>query len=194
MTNPTRDELFSRGKLRARRWCEANDTSMPDCIAIDGHLWRFGVCAYYRPTAIRICIDRCAPLGFAARAWSWPGYVIDRTPFGVVAHELGHHVDWHMSDERGAYFGNFSRKLRRAAGEEKLTNYCPNDAEWFAEIFRLFVTNGALLKLLRPRTYKLLTEEHQLRFVSNSDWRAELSGAPARTILQAEKKIERVAT
>lgn len=184
-----RDELYSLGKRRMIRWCAANGVSVPDCISVPGLDWRFGACAYYRPTAIRICIPRCGQLGYGGRAWSWPGYVIDRTPFGVVAHELGHHIDWHKSDERGVYFGNFSRELRRASGEAKITNYCPNDAEWFAEIFRLFVTNGALLKALRPNTYRLLTEEHGLRFVSKSDWRVELSGAPTRTIAQAEKKI-----
>lgn len=39
-----------------------------------------------------------------------------------------------------------------------ITSYAPNAMEWFAEIFRLFVTNPDLLKLIRPKAYKAILD------------------------------------
>lgn len=120
-------------------------------------------------------------------AWSFPGYVIDRTPYGVLQHEQGHAVDFLCGTGGGAYFSDFSQTVRKLAGEERLTNYCPNDAEWFAEMFRLFVTNSDLLRRVRPRTFGLLRT--YFRPVIDHDWRVVLRDAPDRTIEQALKKI-----
>lgn len=183
-----RDKLFTQGLARLSVFCAANALEVPTIRPTDRGNWPFQqTCAYYRPTYIAICLDRCAQPGYAARAWSWPGYVIDRTPFGVLQHELGHHADIVMSGMESGYQGEYSRKLRRDSGEPKLTNYCPNDAEWFAEIFRLFVTNADLLRLLRPKTYGLIAREFEP--VSAKSWRTELASAPERTIAMAEKKI-----
>ena len=119
-------------------------------------------------------------------AWSYPGYVIDRTPHGVLAHELGHHVDCTLSTKKGSYGGDFSQQMRVKVNEPKLTNYCPNDWEWFAEMFRLFVTNSDLLRVVRPRTYSALCERFQP--VITAGWRDVLRDAPQRTIEQAAKK------
>jgi hypothetical protein len=183
-----RAELFARGVERTTLWCERNGIEPPGLRVVPREEWRFApTCAYYRPTTTNICLKVCAMPGYGGRAWSWPGYVIDRTPYGVPAHELGHHVDWLRSERRGSYFGDFSQKLRRASGEEKLTNYCPNDAEWFAEMFRLFVTNADLLEKVRPRTYM---EIRSLGFEPvSATWEIELAGAPERTIAQARKKF-----
>ena len=58
-----------------------------------------------------------------------------------------------MSLKKFSYFGDYSLKLRRESGERQITSYCPNDAEWFAEIMRLFITNHALLYTIRPKTW-----------------------------------------
>lgn len=184
----TLDKLLTAGVKRTNAWCDKNDIIKPKLQQLPSENWRFGVCAYYRPITTKICLDACASYGYAGRAWSWPGYVIDRTPYGVVAHELGHHVDWLKSEQKGRYFGDFSSKMRRASGEQKLTGYCPNDAEWFAEMLRLFVTNADLLQKVRPRTYSLFRESG-LEPVS-ADWKHELAGAPPRTIGMAQKKID----
>lgn len=55
----------------------------------------------------------------------------------MIAHELGHHADWVRSDQKGRYFGGFSIATRKRCAEAPITSYCPNDAEWFAEMFRL---------------------------------------------------------
>jgi Mlc titration factor MtfA (ptsG expression regulator) len=117
--------------------------------------------------------------------------VIDRTSYGVVQHEQGHAVDCALGGASGDhYFSDFSVQLRSISREDKITNYCPNDAEWFAEMFRLFVTNSDLLKNLRPRTYAIIKDF--FKPVIDQPWQHVLKDAPERTIAQAAKKIESI--
>lgn len=183
----TKERMYETGVELMNEFCAANALEAPHVAAHRAAKWRFDACAYYRPTLISICVSNCAHIGFGGQAWSYPGYVIDRTPHGVIQHELGHHVDWHLSDSKGAYGGDFSTRLRQATGEQRITSYAPNDWEWFAEIFRLYVTNSDLLRLLRPRTYSVLREIYKP--VVDAPWRKVLAKAPQRTIEQAEKKI-----
>lgn len=179
--------LLDRGKDLMARFCAANDLPAPAMVEADPKRWAFGVCAYYRRDVITISVQHCAAIGYAGMQWSFPGHSVDRTPYGVVQHELGHHVDLLSSTRRGAYFGDFSIAMRERAGELPLTSYCPNDAEWFAEMFRLFVTNPDLLAKLRPRTHAEMVERWKPVF--EDTWRERLAGAPDRTILSIERKL-----
>lgn len=182
--------MFEKGLALHREFCAANKLKPPTINESDVPR-NFGTCAFYRPHQININVNACAHIGTAAQAWSFPGYVIDRTPYGVIQHEQGHAADYGKGGKTAdRYFSDFSVKLRATSGEDKLTNYCPNDAEWFAEMFRLFVTNSDLLKRVRPRTYALLREH--FKPVIDAPWRKILKGAPDRTIAQAAKKIEAV--
>lgn len=169
-------------------FCKLNDIPIPGIIAVEPVDWHFPVCAYYRKDIIHICIKKCAHIGVVGRQWSYPGYVVDRTPFGVIQHELGHHVDVLRGEHSKAYFSNYSRDLRAETGEKKITNYCPNDAEWFAEIFRLFVTNPDLLKCIRPLTYNRLISDG-FKPVFNDTWRDRLRLAPERYVNATINKI-----
>jgi hypothetical protein len=181
-------QLLVSGLELAKEFCAANRLRKPGVELYDQTNWRFpSTCAYYRPVAIHIAPHRCAHIGRSGRAWSFPGYVIDRTPHGVVQHELGHHADHTRSAVKGAYGGDFSSAVRKAAGEPKLTNYCPNDWEWFAEMFRLFVTNSDLLRAVRPRTHAALVDAG-FRPVVDRPWREVLAAAPDRTIEMAARK------
>lgn len=153
--------LLLLGIDRMTTFCAINGLPVPGVEIVSKSLWRFSVCAYYRPECgIKICLEKCQiPCGSAVtRNWTWPASSTDREPYGVIAHELGHHVDWLTSEKKGAYFGDYSVGLRAASKEKPLTSYCDNDAEWFAEIFRLFVTNPDLLRVLRPITFGLLCQ------------------------------------
>lgn len=195
--------MFEEGCKLIERFCIANSLTVPPVHVVPSSEWHFRECAYYRPIYINICLEKCASIGQTGPAWSYPGYVADRTPYGVLAHELGHHADRTRSTRTGAYFGDYSLETRRAANEPRLTGYCPNDAEWFAEHFRLFVTNPDLLRLIRPRTFALLVvdfrpvpqlnvsaavNEHGL-----TPWEHVLHDAPGRTLRQTRRKIEAAA-
>lgn len=178
-----RRSLAFDGEVLMRNWCQLNHIEPPEVVLNDGTAGEFGVCAYYRNSVIHLWPEACATMGVAGRAWSWPGYSVDRTPYGVIQHELGHHVD----RAHGPRPGILSMVWREETQDLPLTSYCENSNEWFAEMFRLFVTNPSLLYQLRPKTYEKL----KARFKFNTewrDWRDVLSGSP-RHIKAAENKI-----
>ena len=167
------------------QFCVVNGLTAPAVQVYDG-LWGVSACAFYRAGKISIHPPSCASIGQGGQAWSYPGYFIDRTPYGVIQHELGHHVDRLMGEQKDLYSSEFSVRMRVESGEDKLTNYCPNDAEWFAELFRLYVTNSDLLKYLKPRTHALLAKHWKP--VIERPWREVLVNAPARNVEQCVKR------
>lgn len=177
-------DLFADGIRAMRRFCEANDLRVPEVSERTGTP-DFGVCAYYRDNVITIWVAHCAAIGLAGRAWSYPGYTVDRTPFGVLAHELGHHVD----GAQGPRGGRLSHEWRHATNEEPISGYAPNNNEWFAELFRLYVTNPDLLRVLRPRVYSRMRETWQP--IEERPWDVVLAAAP-RQLAAARNKIPRV--
>ncbi|MES2415147.1 MAG: hypothetical protein V4614_15175 [Pseudomonadota bacterium] len=188
ITWESKASMLQRGKVLMERFCAANSMPIPSVTEAPPENWEFGVCAYYRQNVTTISVKHCANIGFAGMSWSFPGHSVDRTPYGVIAHELGHHSDMLKSTKVGRYYGNFSIEMRERTGHEMpLTSYCPNDAEWFAEMFRLFVTNPDLLRNLRPRTHADMLQHFKPVFVDT--WRERLAGAPERTILSIERKL-----
>lgn len=187
----TKQGMVDAGKRLVTRFCEANRLPVPDICELtpEDSLYHVGSCAFYRWKRICIMVDKCGQLGYGGMRWSWPGYVIDRTPYGVLAHECAHHVDLCLGNFKGKYWSEFGEGLMKESGEEKLTNYCPNPAEWFAEMGRLFITNPNLLRLVRPITYRLLRK--RLIPIETRPWEVVLRHAPERTRAMAKKKIAR---
>lgn len=188
---PTKRNLADQGQALVTAFCKLNNIPVPKVTWEEKDQWPFGACGFYRPEqGIVLCISECASIGKAGAAWSFPGYVIDRTPYGVHAHEVGHHVDWLSGTDghKGRYWSDYSEKMRAATGEPKLTNYCPNDAEWFAEIFRLFVTNPDLLMRLRPLTFNRLIKDGWKPLFEDT-WCERIMTAPERTVVTCAKKI-----
>ena len=191
MINETKMYYTETGSALVRRFCAVNKIIEPRIQVKSREQYKITTfCAYYRPAAgIVICPDRCALPGHAGRQWSYPGHWTDRTPHGVIAHELGHHVDVLSGKTSGGrpYTSDYSAMVRLRSGEKQLTSYCPNDGEWFAEMFRLFATNPDLLRIIRPQTYALL----RILFVPavNQPWNVVLADAPARTIDLVRRKI-----
>jgi hypothetical protein len=177
----TKSDLFQCGVARMQAWCALNSITPPR-VEVTGEPELFGTCAYYRDAVIYISIPACAAIGRAGRAWSYPGHTVDRTPFGVIQHELGHHVDM----AHGARPGLFGSSWRQETGEKEISSYCPNDNEWFAEMFRLFVTNPMLLQALRPRTFAKMAA---WRSVETRPWERVLAGAD-RQIAVLRKRIK----
>lgn len=175
-------QLFHLGDLHISLWCELNDVAPPTIVESEEPR-AYGTCAYYRDDVIYISINACAAPGRAGRAWSWPGYVVDRTPYGVLAHELGHHVDY----EHGAA-GGFLSHVWRPLDMKPLTSYAPNDNEWFAELFRLFVTNPDLLRRVRPNIADLFFEQWVAR-AETRPWQEVLADSE-RHLKAAANKIK----
>ncbi len=172
-------------------FCKKNGMVIPSIEAIPASQWHVGACAFYRRNSIYICLEHCAHPAKPeqVRNWSWPGCVTDREPFGVICHELGHHIDLCLGKKRGAYFSDFGENMMRDSGELPITSYAPNPAEWFAEMARLFITNAALLEKVRPKTYWLFRQAG-LEPVSNDNWEVELGGnVPTRIHLAQRKKF-----
>lgn len=181
----TKSELLAGGRALMTQFCVVNCLAEPE-VQVYQELWGVSACAFYRAGKISIHPPSCASIGQGGQAWSYPGYFIDRTPYGVIQHELGHHVDRLMGEDKGLYFSEFSVRARHDSGEDKLTNYCPNDAEWFAEMFRLYVTNSDLLKYLKPVTHALIAKHWKP--VIERPWREVLAGAPVRNLAQCVKR------
>lgn len=178
----TKQDMLAAGVARMQAWCALNAIAAPR-VEVTREPEMFGTCAFYRDSVIYISPAACAGIGRAGRAWSYPGHTVDRTPFGVIQHELGHHVD----RAHGARPGVYSSAWRAATGERPLTGYCDNDNEWFAEMFRLFVTNPTLLGSLRPATYALMASTWQS--VEPRHWERVLAGAD-RQIAVLRKRIK----
>ena len=184
---------MERGRRRMMLFCQINKIRPPSISeADDDHDWPFSACAYYRPEAIRIHLPSCGrPCGeHDVRNWTYPGSTTDREPYGVVIHELGHHVDWITSDKKCDYdyFGDYGYGVCRQSREEPISGYHPNEAEWFAEMFRVFCTNPNLLRLLRPRTYTILVQKWKP--ATDKTWVEELGPeCPDRVIRALERKI-----
>ena len=186
MRRPDKMELFDLGRDLIYRWCEMNQVDRPKIIIHPDGKPTFAVCAYYRDGAIYIWPHACASIGMAGRSWSYPGYVVDRTPYGVLAHELAHHVE----GAHGGRGGKIAKTWFVETGESPITSYAPNVNEWFAEIFRLFLTNPDLLSILRPKMFKKLSGEWP-RLIERRVWKDVLKGAE-RQIRAAENKIRQV--
>lgn len=175
--------LMVLGVKHAIRFCELNGLEMPLVTSHRSDKWPFHVCAYYRPDlGVNICLEHCGRLAPEAncRNWSWPGNVTDREPFGVICHELAHHCDWHRGTKKGRYFSDYGESIRDRSGEKQLTGYCDNDAEWFAEMMRLYISNPDLLRLVRPKTWALL--HNDWKPATTKPWTAVLGNAPQRVV------------
>lgn len=192
----SKQELYKLGKERVKAFCEANDLPVPSIRAET--IWHFGACAYYRPQYIRIHLPSCSAPATQSqvRNWNWPGSTTDREPYGVLCHELGHHVDYLTGDVKGKFWSNYGEQVKFESGEKEITSYCPNPSEWFAEMFRLFVTNPFLLKALRPRTFEILFRKFNLVsakpgvWSTKDDWVPELGkDVPPRILANLYKKV-----
>lgn len=156
-----KQKLADLGIARVQLFCQVNGLKIPSIEIIPKEGWYVNACAYYRKDSIKICLEECqTPCPDAnSRNWTWPGSTIDREPYGVLCHELGHHCDLHTGNPSGPYYSDYSLKIQHESGEEAISGYNTGPEEWFAEMFRVLVTNPDLLRLTRPKTYALLIKK-----------------------------------
>ena len=202
-----REALTTLGVQRMAWFCRANGIPAPLVTVIPKSEWNVNACAFYRADGpsirkwlsrtpyrpgINICVDLCQyPAPHAnSRNWSWPSATVDRTPYGVIAHELGHHCDWLAGEKKWSYGSEYCEQVMGESKEAPLTGYADNPAEWFAEMFRLFVTNPSLLRAVRHKTYTQLL----LRWkpVTSAGWVATLgANCPSRVVNAQRNKVTR---
>lgn len=193
-----KDNLYAAGVVRMMKFCALNHIPCPKVnrLKATDRLYYLATCAYYRAVSgITIMVEKTAMPGMGGRAWSWPGYAVDRTAYGVIQHELGHHVDHHFSINVPL----FSKTIWENSKEKPLTGYLGTDdesetwfQEWFAEIFRLYVTNPYLCLILSPRFVKAMVARKIYPCEAGGTWRGVLEShnATQRIIDMAQKKID----
>jgi len=91
------------------------------------------------------------------RSWSWPGYKVDRTPIGVVAHEVGHYIEDCLR-RLGRLTAEHSERWRDIlkANKKAVSGYEPVPSEAWAESMRLFILNPNLLSRGLPARYAFI--------------------------------------
>lgn len=145
----------------------------------------WGSRGWARRGQLTVCPSACTLPG---RGYSWPGSVSDCTVRGVYLHEIGHVVHGALGQrEQDALTG------LRALGGPRVTGYEPNSMETFAETFRLFAGNPALLETGRPWRFEyLLGLGIQPPAGLPRKWQRGLVGkAPSRFYDQCERWIAR---
>ena len=194
-----KQEQFNRGIRLSSRWLEINGFDSVQVNNLDDgshrssqYLKYIRTCGFYsgRDQLIWISPKRCAVTAGPKMScsWSFPRFKIDRTPIGVVAHEVGHYVDHKM--------GRPSARLEKAflAKKGAVSGYEPNNSESFAESMRLFILNPDLLKQANPIRYEFLRKELGLRPLTKKNWEEvlEKEGAHERIVNAARNWIDRL--
>jgi hypothetical protein len=109
--------------------------------------------------------------------WSLPGYKVDRTACGVVAHETGHYVE-HKLQQLGrlqpAVHGAQWRDVVNSGGKQ-VSGYEPVPSEAWAESMRLFILNPELLRAGIPARYEFICTLG-LRPLKRGTWQHVLGG------------------
>lgn len=146
-------------------------------------------CGLYESRHDRITVDlpKCAHVGWHGRSWSYPGYPVNRTPHGVVIHELGH--AWHLKHPLGGV--DILRMWKGfTMGEQSPTSYGAScTGEDIAESFRVYVTNPELTRILWPERFAIF-DKLGLRPVETRAWE-EILGLSGRHLRAAQNKVMR---
>lgn len=111
-----------------------NLTNKPDSVS--------GGCGEFKPpNACWVVIPECASRGYSDYRWR-----VNRTPHGVIIHEIGHYIHQILVE----YNHTTNQEIRQIfPPEDDITNYSDkNYRENFAESWRLFVTNKDLLEII----------------------------------------------
>lgn len=184
--SPTTLILLSKTKQLIVDFADTNSIELPklQLPSKNDRICRYvNTCGFYRNHIVTVAPELCArpnPM------YSWPSYISDRTIYGVIPHEFGHYID-DLKSKKSLYSSHVYSKSR----EKAITSYAPNTQEWFAEMFRLFLTNPDLLKLIRPKTYEILSDDFQV--VESRKFKSVLKefDAPERVYVRLERFSQR---
>ncbi len=142
-------------------------------------------------SVVAVDVERCVMshrASWADREHTYPGYKLDFTPYGIVCHEVGHHVDYTLKKSR--VLSNTREWKRIVDNEEAVSPYEPNYQEAFAEAFRLFLTNPDLLRVSRSDRWDYFVDRLRLNPPHEMSWKTVLKHAPKILITHTEKWIK----
>lgn len=172
--------------------CELNRIKRPKIIIDEFASRDYGWFEPKTPESIFCNIRTCRPIAKTpGYDWSYPGYKVDITPAGIIAHEFGHYVSWHKFSK--------DKKIADAihdvmlSGERAITSYdhkTSDPHETLAEMMRLFVTNPDLLRAGRPNRWSLMTRILDYKPLIVSPWWKVLSEAHPAYINASEQWIK----
>lgn len=179
----TKDELLYKGIELIERFSEENGIKMPKIFIISNKKNVYGL--FYPKNVIHVNMKLCRPpVKNPGYDWSFPGYVQDLTPYGILAHEFGHYI----SDMLGKKFRKNFVNIRKI--EENVTSTDDRGLdEKMAEAARLFITNPDLLKRGRPLRYEIFSQHYKP--VVKNRWKTVLFHAHPKIVTAAERWIER---
>lgn len=162
--NQEKSVNFQYGLSVIKQFLKVNGLQLPP-IAFNQKLDSRGVFMTTRAGfhGIEINLNKCKqPVAVPGFSWSFTGYKADITPAGVLAHEIGHYIDWSVNWSYG--------KTMNWKKSKAVSSYEPNDQESFAETMRLFILNPDLLKQGSPDRYQYLTKFLKFKPVISDTW------------------------
>lgn len=180
----TKEELLYKGLELMELFCERNGIKTPHVFINSGLNFSYYGAFYYK-NIIHINMKSCRPpVKIPGYDWTFPGYVQDLTPYGILAHELGHYI----SDMLGKKFRKNFVNIKRLENNVTSSDERGLD-EKMAEAARLFITNPDLLKRGRPIRYEIFRNHYEP--VINSRWKTILKYAHPKIHTAAERWIEK---
>lgn len=124
--------------------------------------------------------EASTPVRVRGRKWSYPGYKIDRTCCGILAHEFGHHVAERVRAERAKW-------CQIVKDTKPVSGYEPVPDEAWAESMRIFILNPDLLRAARPERFAFITKF--FKPLHDASWKSVLGNAPEFILQQANKFV-----
>lgn len=178
-----KDELLLRGIELIERFSEVNKIKMPHVFVDTTIRSAYGL--FYPKNIIHVNLKACRPpVKVPGYDWTFPGYVQDLTPYGILAHEFGHYI----SDILGKSFRKNFVNIKRI--EENVTSSDDRGLdEKMAEAARLFITNPDLLKRGRPIRYEIFSKFYEP--VVRIKWKTVLNHAHPKIHTAAENWIQK---
>ena len=182
-----RETLYELGLAQCRLFLSANLFAEPEYIkgAAPHALNKWQGIGLYTNGRVWVDLSKTTvPRANKGPVWSWPGYKVDRTAAGVVAHETGHYVSDQLKVNRSV---NAQRWLDILNVEKPLTGYEPTPEESFAETMRVYILNPHLLMCGRPMRHRFIQHTLRLSPATQSMFGVVLNGAPAHILNAAAK-------
>lgn len=179
----SKEELLYKGIDLIERFSEINGIKVPKIFINSSTVRAYGL--FYPNNVIHINMKLCRPpVKVPGYDWTFPGYIQDLTPYGILAHEFGHYI----SDILGKRFRKNFINIKKIEENVTATDDRGLD-EKMAEAARLFITNPDLLKRGRPHRYEIFSSYYQP--VVRNRWKTVLTHAHPKIVNAAERWIER---